>query len=118
MEGPHTEGFIQEARYISPDKNQKGPLIMHGMKPMELSAFFRRLHGRGETVTTLAEKMQTNRAHLTQVLNGSRARYLPNGKPTGTWKRLIDHLDIEERALLRSVPVVPRGRKLHLLEAV
>ncbi len=92
---------------------------MSGIKPLPVTLFYRRLHQRGETTSSLAAKIGSSRAHVVQVVNHSRARHLPASrlrkflkcpKPTGTWKRLKQILTAEELALLDQVP---RGAKFH-----
>lgn len=45
---------------------------MRRLRHPQCEAFFRALHARGETVVNLALKLGCGRAHLTQVLNGTR----------------------------------------------
>ena len=66
---------------------------MSGIKPIDLTRFYRKLHANGSTVEKLAEKLYSNRAHLTQVLNGTR----PGGQ---TWRKLARVLTTDELALL------------------
>lgn len=73
---------------------------MSGLKPIDLTRFYRSLHARGLTITELAESLNCGRSHLSQVLNGSRT-----GKPT--WRKIeaAELLTPEELELLgRSVP--------------
>lgn len=45
---------------------------MRRLRHPDCEAFFRALHARGESVVNLALKLGCGRAHLTQVLNGTR----------------------------------------------
>lgn len=64
------------------------------IKHPSLTQFYRLLHSRGESVNTLADKIVSGRAHVTQVLNGSR-------KSIRTQKRLNPLLTDEEKSLLK-----------------
>jgi len=55
--------------------------------------FYKALHGRGMTGTTLAAAIGCGRAHLTQVINGTR----PGGH---TWKKLLLAITEEEAKAL------------------
>lgn len=91
---------------------------MSGMKPVPLSQFYRCLHLQGVTVEDLAMLVDSSRAHVTQVLNHTRARTRKNGEESGTWKRLKKHLTPDEIELLNEVPPhVPRRTKFHFQEA-
>ena len=93
---------------------------MSGIKDKALSRFYRMLHARGESVGTIAEKIGTTRAHLTQVFNHTRARVprlrkaAPNVVPQSTWLKVVPYLKPEELELLA---LVPRGTKFHEKEA-
>lgn len=45
---------------------------MRRIRHPDCERFFKLLHGRGESVVNLALKLVCGRAHLTQVLNGTR----------------------------------------------
>ena len=60
----------------------------------KLLAKRRDIDGQRMTIERLAERVKTNRAHLSQVLSGKRC-----GRHT--WKHLEDHLTYEEMNVLR-----------------
>jgi hypothetical protein len=67
-----------------------------GIKPIDLTRFYRKLHARTRrprTVAQIAAKIFSSRAHVTEVLNGNR----PGGQ---TWRKLAQVLTAEELALL------------------
>jgi hypothetical protein len=66
---------------------------MSGIKVGELSAFYRKLHARGENVTRLAERIHVSRPALTRVLNGARRR-------GPIWRRVLPLLSPAEVKLL------------------
>jgi transcriptional regulator with XRE-family HTH domain len=67
---------------------------MSGIKPVELTLFYRALRARGLSQAKLADLAMTNRAHLSQVLTGKRP-----GRHT--WRRIARFLEPEELALLQ-----------------
>lgn len=77
---------------------------MSGLKPPELSAFYRSLHARGYNCDTLAAKVGVGRASLSRVLNGSRRR-------GPIWNRVVAHLTPEELKLLDVAHRHPWNRK-------
>lgn len=78
---------------------------MSGIKDANLSAFYRSLHARGQTITDLAEALNCGRSHLSQVLNGRRP-----GKPT--WRKIIasELLTDHELSLLGRIASHGSGR--------
>lgn len=84
---------------------------MSGIKPANLSDFYRSLHGRGQTITDLAEALNCGRSHLSQVLSGKRT-----GLPT--WRKIQDAellTDHELRLLGKLIGHdVPRGTFSHV----
>lgn len=68
---------------------------MSGIKSQDVTQLYRLLHARGLTTSLLADRIATNRAHLTQVLNGSRPALTRHGRPSSTWRRLVRVLESE-----------------------
>lgn len=66
---------------------------MSGLKPLELTLFYRKLRARGMTQQKLADAAMTGRAHLSQVLSGRR----PGRR---TMRRLLRVLTKDELKLL------------------
>jgi hypothetical protein len=69
---------------------------MSGIKPIDLTLFYRKLHDRkrgARTVEQIAKKIFSSRAHVTEVLNGNRS----GGQ---TWRKLARVLTKDELALL------------------
>lgn len=77
---------------------------MSGLKPPELSRFYRRIDARGLTTTVLAESVGVSRTALCRVLNGSRRR-------GPIWRRVAPLLTAEEIALLDVAHRHPWNRK-------
>lgn len=67
---------------------------MSGIKPQNLSWFYRRIHARGVTAETLALRIASGRTHVTEVLNGTK-------DSARTRRRLAPLLRPAERELLR-----------------
>lgn len=66
---------------------------MSGLKPFEITQFYRRLHDRGLNVGVLAERLGRSSGTVSRVINGSRRR-------GPLWKRLARHLTDDEIRLL------------------
>ncbi len=75
---------------------------MSGIKPIDLTNFYRSLHARGQTITDLAEALNCGRSHLSQVFNGKRP-----GTPT--WRKIekAELLTDHELRLLGRLPAEP-----------
>lgn len=87
---------------------------MSGIKPINLTEFYRSLARRGLTITDLAESLNCGRSHLSQVFNGART-----GKPT--WRKIeaAELLTDHELRLLGRLPAdasdsVPRATNSHV----
>jgi hypothetical protein len=66
---------------------------MSGLKPPALSDFYRSLHARGESTTSLAAAIGRARSVVTKILNGDRRR-------GPAWAKLKPLLTAKEIALL------------------
>lgn len=73
---------------------------MSGMKPPEMSQFYRLLHERGLTTDALAEQVNVGRPTLCRVLNGARRR-------GPVWRRVVKLLTEEEITLLNVAQCSP-----------
>jgi hypothetical protein len=77
---------------------------MSGLKPPEMSAFYRKIQARGLTTEILANQLSVTRPALCRVLNGSRRRGF-------IWKKVTELLTPEELALLDVAHRHPWNRK-------
>ena len=66
---------------------------MSGLKPIQLTEFYRQLHGRGQDTTTLAKLTGLARPTVSRILNGARRR-------GPSWAKIARHLTPAEIKLL------------------
>ena len=80
---------------------------MSGIKPIDLTRFYRSIHARGLDVTLIAKAINCGRSHLSQVLSGKR-------RGSQTWRKIerSDLLTVDELALLGRI--VPRETNSHV----